>query len=97
MNNINTAVLDVDSVITGFGKHDRVVCFLPDVSGLEMRVDCLHGLGLPTTEQLLTVARLDQNIKGKWRIVDQVAIEPSLINQAKFTRVFYTFEKVVRP
>jgi hypothetical protein len=93
-NNANTAVLDVDSVITGYGKHDRVVCFLPDDSGLEMRVDCIHGLGLPTSEQLLTVAKLDQNVKGKWRLVDQVMVNPVWINQAEFTRVYYTFEKM---
>lgn len=66
---INIFKRDHESVITGFGKHDRVVAFLPDHEGLYVRVDHLWNLGCPTNEEILKAAKADQGIRGKWEIV----------------------------
>lgn len=63
---LNIALRDHQSVVTGYGAHDRVVAFLPDADGLYMRVDHKWGLGMPTTEQMLKVAREDQDVRGRW-------------------------------
>ena len=64
---VNTYTRDHDSVITNFGKHDRVICFIDSATrNLEARVDYLWKLGRPTIQEILTVARKDQDIKGKW-------------------------------
>lgn len=63
---INIFTRDHDSVITGFGTHDRVVAFLPDSEGLYIRVDHLWNMGCPTSEEILKVAKKDQGISGKW-------------------------------
>lgn len=68
---INTIVRDQDSVITGYGKHARVIAFLPDHEGLYCRVDMVWGLRQPTIEEVLTVARKDQGIKGNW-VLDRI-------------------------
>ncbi len=65
---VNTYTRDHDSVITAFGKHDRVVAFLPDNEGLYARVDHKWSLGEPTESQILAVARKDQGVRGKWRL-----------------------------
>ncbi|AUR92213.1 hypothetical protein NVP1170O_100 [Vibrio phage 1.170.O._10N.261.52.C3] len=73
---LNIFTLDHDSVVTSKGKHDRVVCFLPQFEPdygkvcLYCRVDTHHNLGLPTANQILTVARKDQGVKGKYRLID---------------------------
>jgi len=69
---LNVSVLDQNSPVTGFGAHARVVAFLPDIEGLYCRADLVHGLPEPTTEQVLTIARVDQGIKGKWRLRTRV-------------------------
>ncbi len=63
---LNTHRRDHDSVITGYGKHDRVIAFQPDCEGLYVRVDHKWNLGEPSHQQILDVARKDQDIKGKW-------------------------------
>ena len=65
----NIYTRDHDSVVTGFGKHDRVVAFHPNGEGLYCRVDHKWRLGCPTDEQVLAVARKHQGIKGRWKIV----------------------------
>jgi len=66
---LNVLTLDHDSVITSKGEHDRVVAFLPDAKGeLFCRVDHVWKLGTPSPEQVLTVARKDQGVKGKWKL-----------------------------
>jgi len=57
---------DHDSVVTGFGRHDRVVCCLPKGDELYMRIDHKWELGTPTIEQMLTVARNHQGVTGRW-------------------------------
>jgi hypothetical protein len=69
---INIHKRDHDSVITGYGQHDRVVAFQPSTEGLYCRVDHKWGLGEPTVDQILTVARKDQGVKGKWRVKSAV-------------------------
>lgn len=63
---INIFKRDHESVITAFGKHDRVVAFLPDHDGLYVRVDHLWNLGEPSPQQILKAAKGDQGICGKW-------------------------------
>lgn len=65
---LNVYVRDQESVVTGYGTHDRVVCFQPGIDGLYMRIDHKWGLGIPSVSQMLTVARKDQGIRGKWRL-----------------------------
>jgi hypothetical protein len=68
---LNVGVRDHDSIVTGFGQHDRVVCFLPDAEGLYMRIDHKWGLGMPTERQMLRVARKDQGVRGSW-VLDRI-------------------------
>ena len=63
---INIYTRDHDAAITNYGQHDRVVAFLPQGDELYIRVDHLWKLGEPTDEQILTAARKDQDIKGRW-------------------------------
>jgi hypothetical protein len=62
----NVVLRDQDSCVTGYGEHARVMACLPDSEGLYARIDMKWGLLKPTPEQILTVAREDQGIKGKW-------------------------------
>jgi hypothetical protein len=65
---LNIYTRDQDSVITGYGTHWRVVAFLPDCEGLYCRVDAVHGPRAPTPDEILRVARLDQGVRGKWKL-----------------------------
>lgn len=65
---LNTYTRDQDSVVTAYGKHYRVVAFLPDASGLSCRVDHVHGARMPSTDEVLTVARKDQGVRGRWKL-----------------------------
>lgn len=73
---VNIYTLDKDSVITAHGQHARVVAFLPSYDRdypqfstvLYCRVDIRDGLREPTPAEVLTVARKDQNVKGKWTL-----------------------------
>lgn len=71
--NLRVGQPDTESVITGYGKHDRVVAFQPKGNELYTRVDHKYGIRTPTADEVLRVARLDQDVRGKWRIK---AIEP---------------------
>lgn len=71
---LNIYVKDHDSVVTNYGKHDRVICFHPsfdsDLDELIMycRVDHKWNLGEPTDQDILVVARKDQDIKGRFKL-----------------------------
>lgn len=65
---VNIYTRDHDSVITAHGRHDRVVAFLPQCHTLYIRVDHKWNLGEPTESQILTVARKDQGVKGRWKL-----------------------------
>lgn len=74
---VNVITPDIKSVITGFGKHNRVVAFMPSVDRdfgcvtLYARVDHVNGLPDPTEAEILTVARKDQEAKGKYKLLDK--------------------------
>lgn len=76
---LNVCVLDQDDVVTGFGKHARVVASHPDHEGLYVRIDRpakvrasgdfqYPNLPDPTDREILTVARKDQGLRGRWKI-----------------------------
>ena len=80
MSDLNTHTKDENSIVTSYGKHQRVVAFLPYVSEsyknrseLYCRVDCVNDLPEPTHEQILKVARKDQGVKGKYRFHNSVS------------------------
>lgn len=72
---INVLIRDHESIITHYGKHDRVVAFLPNYDSdfncvvLYVRVDHKWGLGEPTIAEILDVARKDQGVKGKFVVI----------------------------
>ncbi len=72
----NIYIKDVDSVVTGYGKHQRVCAFLPSFDKdygqtvLYCRVDRKYDLPDPTIKEVLTVARKDQGVKGKWELLN---------------------------
>lgn len=68
---LNIYKRDHDSVITGYGVHDRVVAFLPGPVDCFVRVDTLWNLGMPTDKQIIKVMREDQGIKGKWEVISR--------------------------
>ena len=72
---LNVFTRDQDRCITGYGAHFRVVAFLPDSDGLYCRVDHVHGARMPTTDEVLKVARQDQGVNGRWKLL--IAIEHS--------------------
>ena len=73
---LNVITPDEKDIVTGYGKHARVVAFHPDHEGLYVRVDLAShirkvdseypDLPEPTVEQILNVARKDQGLRGKW-------------------------------
>lgn len=66
---LNVITRDQDSVVTGYGKHARVVCFLPKGDEFYARVDMLPvGLPFPTETQIREVAKKDQSIRGRWQL-----------------------------
>lgn len=69
---LNSIIKDQDSIVTGYGAHGRVIAFLPKGDEFELRVDLVWGLRRPTASEMLDVARRDQGIKGKWRMVSSV-------------------------
>lgn len=77
---INIYKLDHESVITSHGKHDRVIAFLPmfeqehGKTCLYCRVDTHHKLGIPSEQQILTVARKDQGVKGRYKLIEKSEI-----------------------
>ena len=74
---LNIFTLDHDSIVTHFGLHDRVVAFIPqfepeyDKVCLYCRIDLIHGLGEPTTDQVLDIARKDQGIRGRFSLLQK--------------------------
>lgn len=69
---LNTMVRDHDSACTGYGVHDRVIAFFPDSDGLYCRVDYLWNLGIPTTSEILAVAKSANGTAGKWELTEVV-------------------------
>lgn len=75
---LNVITPDENDVVTGYGKHARVVAFHPDHEGLYARIDRSRKIQRtdpkyptlpdPTPRQVLAVARKDQGIKGRWKL-----------------------------
>lgn len=67
---LNVFTPDHKRKVTGYAVHDRVVVFHPDSYGLYCRVDHIWGLGTPTPEQVLKVARSNDgcNLRGRWKL-----------------------------
>ena len=69
---LNIYERDHDSVVTGKGKHDRVVAFLPgyseevDAIAIYVRIDHKWSLGMPSDKQVIAAFKQDQGIKGRW-------------------------------
>lgn len=78
---INALITDAKSVITAFGKHNRVVAFLPgfdkefDCVTLYARVDHVNGLRDPDENEVLTVARKDQHVKGRYSLLEKTTYD----------------------
>jgi hypothetical protein len=75
----NLRIPDECRVITGYGKHARVLATYPKANGLYCRVDrpCLAirlgdsqypNLPDPTPEQVLAVARKEVMLRGRWKL-----------------------------
>lgn len=94
---LNVLTMDHDSVVTGYGKHDRVVTTLPqfdkeyDTVVLYARVDTVWGLGLPTPEQIIQVAKEHDNTKGDWEVFKTEAADDNT------SHYFYFKERVAKP
>lgn len=73
---LNVGTPDVKSVVTAFGKHNRVVAFLPGFDSsfsrvtLYARVDHVNGLRDPEEKEILAVARKHQGVKGKYKLLN---------------------------
>ena len=67
---LNIYVLDQDSVITSYGKHDRVIAFCAKHGEAYARLDLRHGLGIPTDKDIIRVGRT-QGWRGRWRVVSR--------------------------
>jgi hypothetical protein len=65
---VNAYTLDEQSHITGHGRHARVIAFMPDHEGLYCRVDMTPNLREPTIDEIMTVARKDADVKGRWTL-----------------------------
>lgn len=71
----NVMTRDHDSEVTGFGKHDRVMSTIPQFDNdfkdvvFYARVDCKWGLGEPTPEEVLNVARTRDELSGEWKLI----------------------------
>lgn len=93
-NHLNIYTLDHDSIVTGKGIHDRVVAFVPmydldyDKICLYCRVDTIHGLGIPTEKQILSVARKDQGVKGRFKLIEKSGL------YGNFGSIDFIFEKL---
>jgi hypothetical protein len=73
---INIHQPDIKSVINGYGKHNRVIAFQPSFDDrhkevvLYCRVDHVNSLRDPDINEILTVARKDQDAKGKFTLLE---------------------------
>ena len=89
---INTLNPDIKSVITAFGKHNRVVAFQPGYDSefecvtLYARVDHVNELRNPDEKEILTVARKDQDVKGRFKLLKKSTYNDGKCTDYHFTR-----------
>lgn len=89
---LNLRTRDQDSVVTGYGKHHRVVVSLAlDRRTLHARVDHIHGEREPTIAEILKVARLHQGVKGRWTLESMERGGYCPVLECKIT--YYTFSR----
>jgi hypothetical protein len=88
---LNVLTRDHDSVVTGYGAHDRVVAFLPRYAeevkavAVYVRIDHKWKLGMPTDKQIIRAFKKDQFIRGRWK--------KALVNdwpEMNATEIFFT-------
>ena len=90
---LNVKKMDHNSVITGFGKHNRVVAFCPNHEGLYCRVDRVWELRDPTEKEIIKVART-QGAKGKWQLSKKEEYDSYFLNNEGYGKsVEYHFVK----
>jgi hypothetical protein len=65
---LNIYTKDQDSFVTGYGKHARVVAFIPDTEGLYCRIDYVWGLSVPSEKEILKVAKHYGDARGSWKL-----------------------------
>ena len=71
MKNLNIFIADVDSDITGFGQHNRVISFFPVKGECYCRVDRGTGLRDPSVEEIVKAAKLRNGdaMRGQWQCI----------------------------
>lgn len=96
LGHLNAITPDHKSVVTNYGKHDRVAAFQPSFDSdygqvvLYARVDHIWNLGTPTADEVLKACRLDQDIKGQWTLLKTTPFES---NGGHFECTEYIFVK----
>lgn len=92
---LNTHILDVDSEITSYGKHNRLIVFLDRQSGqIEIREDDI-GLPLSSEEDRRKVAHLSsQRVHPKNTKLSFLRSEQS--DSSKSIWHFYAIESIFR-
>ena len=68
---LNIYTLDQDSVVTGKGKHARVVACCPDGQEAYCRVDFRHNLRRPSDREIVDVFKAVNTIipaRGRWTV-----------------------------
>lgn len=90
---VNVLTPDIKSVITGFGKHNRVLACIPSFDSefgcvtLYARVDHVNGLRDPSTEEVLTVARKDQDVRGRFKLIETRLFDDGASTEFHFKRL----------
>ena len=75
---LNVLKKDHDDICTHYGRHDRIVTFLPqydeevDSIAIYARIDHVWGLGMPSQSDINYVIHNHDEIKGQWVIVKTV-------------------------
>lgn len=88
--NLNGYVLDVNSAITGYGTHNRVVPECPRNGTLAVRIDRKWHLRDPTDAEMLRVARVlngPRDMGGQWRCLSQMQSDDGQHAYVTFARV----------
>ena len=80
---LNVLKLDHDDICTHYGKHDRVVTFLPQYEesinaiSVYVRVDHVWQLGMPSENDIRDIVRKHDGTKGRWHITKTESCDKS--------------------
>lgn len=75
---VNVYKLDHDSIITSYGKHDRVMAYLPqydaEYNSIVFHATVSHcwELGVPDDTTVLKVSKANQDFKGRFKLLEKV-------------------------